>query len=113
MRMSEYLYDHEVAVLNAARTVLAGIAKRVGVQGGRPEADEWHTLIWRGEVGHAAEQAEHGIFDVLCQANASRLATLTEDQIHNRPAGTTVALVDESAAWNAEASGTQAQGGSE
>ena len=82
----EYLSDGEVAVLNAARTVLKGIASRAGT----PPAEQLPyevevSALHRGEFRHAVTTAEHAIFDALNHANASRLAVLSSEQLFNRP----------------------------
>lgn len=85
--MIELLTDSEVAVLNAARVVLAGLERRANDYTFKPEQDDrtWE-LIRRGRLAETAGAAGDALFHVLNTASSSDLATLTHEQLHMQAA---------------------------
>ena len=77
-----YLTDAQVAVINLARLTLKEVAENARGDDDQPS----HRNVWIGELRHAAVNAENALFDVLNQANASNLASLTYEQLHMHPA---------------------------
>ncbi len=71
----------EVATLNAARTILEAVEKRANTFDTPREPWQYHSC---GRLAEAADTAESVIFGVLNYANASKLAPLTDDELHNR-----------------------------
>ena len=77
--------DSEVAILNAAQTILKDLAERAmkasydaigGYDTARP--------VDYGRFGEAADMAQHAIFNALNVGRSYHVLTLTDQQLHNR-----------------------------
>ncbi len=74
--------DEQIALLNAARTLLSDIGKQAQEAG--YDVDRKLDSISFGRLAESAASAEWSVFQVLNAISAHRLAPLTEDQLHNQ-----------------------------
>jgi len=77
----ELLTDSDIAVLNAARSILKDVHERCWSEA--REASQLDAMSL-GELRQSADTAENQVFGVLNHANASGFVTMTEAQLHNR-----------------------------
>jgi len=80
--MTVELHDHEVAALNAARTVLENVERRATKHEPGLSAGD---AMSRGRLAEAAKTAEHDVFGVLNIYTSHGFGSLTYPQVHNRP----------------------------
>lgn len=80
--MQTFLNDSDIAVLNAARAILARVSKDAMRLTFDVESS-WEAA-GVGRAAHGADAAEHGIFDFLSSAKHYASQAISETQLHNR-----------------------------